>query len=76
MLVCECVCVCVCMLSRVQFSATPWTVGHQAPTPFPTPGDLPNPGIKLVSLTSPALTDSLPVSHLGSSNVCLALFKH
>ena len=32
--------------------------------PFPSPGDLPNPGIKL---TSPALqVDSLPLSHQGS----------
>ena len=32
--------------------------------PFPSPGDLPNPGIKP---TSPALqADSLPLSHLGS----------
>ena len=49
-------------------SATPWTVACQAPLsmgfskqeywdgfPFPSPGDLPNPGIEPVSLTSPAL---------------------
>ena len=30
--------------------------------PFPSPGDLPDPGIKP---TSPALTGSLPLSHLG-----------
>ena len=47
------------LLSRVQLSATPWTVAHQAPLPmgfsrqdywsglpFPSPGDLPDPGIK------------------------------
>ena len=47
--------------------ATPWTVDHQAPLslgfsrqeywsrlPFPSPGNLPKPGIKLVSLLSPA----------------------
>ena len=46
-------------LSRVQLLATPWTVGHQAPPsvgfprqeywsglPFPSPGDLPDPGIE------------------------------
>ena len=56
---------CVCALSRVQFFATPWTAAQQAPLPmgfarqeywsgypFPSPGDLPNPGIKP---TSPAL---------------------
>ena len=55
-------------LIRVRLSAAPWTVTHQAPLsmqfsrqeywsgiPFPTPGDLPNPGIKLASLGSPAL---------------------
>ena len=58
--VCVCVCVCVCyLLSCVQLSATPWTEAHQAPLsmgfprqeswsglPFPSPGDLPYPGIK------------------------------
>ena len=46
----------------------PWTVAHQTPLsmelfrqeywsglPFPSPGDLPNPGIKPASLVSPAL---------------------
>ena len=62
---------CVCMLSHfshVQLFATPGTAALQAPLsmefsrqeywsglPFPPPGDLPNPGIKPVSLTSPAL---------------------
>ena len=56
-------------VSRVQLFATPQTVAHQAPLsmgfsrqkywgglPFPTPGDLSNPGIKPMSLTSPALS--------------------
>jgi len=35
--------------------------------PFPTPEDLPNPGIQPASLGSPALAgDSLPLGHLGS----------
>ena len=55
-------------LSHVQLFATPWTVAHQAPLlmrfsrqeywnglSFPSPGDLPNPGIKPESLGSPAL---------------------
>jgi len=46
-------------VSHVQFFVTPWTVAHQAPLsmgffrqeyrsglPFPSPGDLPDPGIK------------------------------
>ena len=63
------VCVCVCVLTRVQLFAIPWTVAHQAPLsmgfprqeywsglPFPTPEDLPNPGIEPASFLSPALT--------------------
>ena len=47
------------LLSPVQLFVTPWTVGHQAPLsmgfprqeywsglPFPSPGDLPDPGIE------------------------------
>ena len=35
--------------------------------PFPSPGDLPRPGIKLDSPASPSLqADSLPLNHLGS----------
>ena len=61
------VCVCAQSLICVWLFATPWTVAHQAPLfmefsrqeqwsglPFPTPGDLPDPGIK-PSLASPAL---------------------
>ena len=61
---------CVCS-SVMSDSATPWTVAHQAPLPvgfprqelrsglpFPSPGDLPNPGIEP---GSPALqADILP----------------
>ena len=56
---CKRVCVCVKLLSHVQLFATPWTVARQAPLsmgfsrqeywsglPWPSPGDLPNPGIK------------------------------
>ena len=54
-----CVCVCTCVLSCVQLFVTPWTVARQAPLaivfprqeywsglPFPSPGDLPGPGIQ------------------------------
>ena len=60
----------VCMLSHVQLFAPLWTVAHQAPLsmgfprqeswsrlPFPSPGDLPMPGVKPSSLMSPALAD-------------------
>ena len=56
------------LLSRVQLFATPWTVAYQAPPsmgfsrqecwnglPFPSPGDLSDPGVKLASFTSTAL---------------------
>ena len=58
---------CVCARSYLTL-CDPWTVVHQVPLslefsrqenwgglPFPSPGDLPNPGIKPVSLVSPAL---------------------
>ena len=58
-------------LSRVPLFATPWTVAHQAPQsmefsrqeylsglPFPSPGDLPNPGIEPRSAALQA--DALP----------------
>ena len=61
----------MCMLSRfsrAQFFVTLWTVARQAPLsmglsrqeywsglPCPPARDLPDPGIELVSLTSPAL---------------------
>ena len=62
---------CVCMLSHfscVRLSATLWTVAHQAPLsmrfsrqeywsglPCLPPGDLPDPGIEIMSLIFPAL---------------------
>ena len=64
-------------LSRVRLCMTPWTVARQAPLsmgfskqeyqsglPFPSPGDIPDPGIEP---TSPARqVDSLPLRHQGS----------
>ena len=66
-----------CACSVMSGSVTPWTVARQAPLslgfsrqeywsglPFPSPGDLPDPGIKP---TFPAWqVDSLSLSHLGS----------
>ena len=67
---CKSLCVCARTLSCVQLFVTPWTVALQASLsmgvsmqeywnglPFPIPGDLPNPGIELASLESPALAD-------------------
>ena len=62
-------------LSRVRLFATPWSIAHQAPLsmgysrqeywsglPFPSPGDLPNPGTEPSSpvLQADALTSELP----------------
>ena len=61
-----CVCVCACTLSHIWLFVTLWTEACQAPLSmdfsrkeywsgllFPSPGDLPDPGIKLVSPMSP-----------------------
>ena len=68
------VCISVLVIQSCLILCDPWTVAHQAPLsmefsrrgycwsglPFPSPGDLPNPGIKLASPVSPALqADSL-----------------
>ena len=76
-------------LSHVQLFATPWTVAYQAPPsmrfsrqeywsglPLPSPGDLPDPGIKP---RSPALqADALRSEPPGQSKVkllsCVRLF--
>ena len=60
---------CIFVCSVCLLFPTPWAVAHQAPLsvkfsnqeywselPFPTPGDLPDPGIKHMSPVSPALT--------------------
>ena len=62
-------------LSRVRLFATPWTIAHQTPPsmgfsrqeywsglPFPSPGDLPDPGIEPGSpaLEAEALTSEPP----------------
>ena len=63
------------LLSHVRLFVTPWTVASQAPLsmgfsrqeywsglPFPSPGDLPNPGIEARSLAlqADALTSEPP----------------
>ena len=58
----------ILLLSHIWLSVTPWTVAHQAPLsmelsrqeywsglPFLTPGDLLDPGIKPMTLMSPAV---------------------
>ena len=79
--------ICVCVLSHLRLSATSITVAHQAPLSmgfprqeywsgllFPSPADLPNPGMETVSLMSPALaggfftTSATWEAHSGSQN--------
>ena len=69
---------------------TPWTVTHQAPLstefsreeywsglPFPSPGDLPDPGIKPMSLKSPAVAGGFftTVAPRKASHTVLGLSK-
>ena len=75
----------MCLLSHVQLFVTPWIVARQAPLsmefsrqeywsglPFPPSRDLPDPGIELTSLTSPALAGrfftTAPPGKLFNSN--------
>ena len=68
-------------VSRVRLFATPWTVAYQAPPsmgfsrqeywsglPFPSPGDLPDPGIEP---DSPAL-QGIPGGSEGKASSCNA----
>ena len=72
-------------LSRVRLFATPWTVAHQAclsmgfsrqdywsGVPFPSPGDLPDPGIEPGSptLQADALTSEPPGKPQEYALVC------
>ena len=71
-------------LSRVQLFATLWTVARQAPPsmgfprqeywsglPFPSPQDLPDPGIEPPSPVAPALQAVLPLSQV----LCFSKFE-
>ena len=73
-------------LSHIRLFETAWTVAYQAPLsigftrqeysnglPFPSPGDLPNPGMESGSPISQA--DALPSESPGKSyiNVCVCV---
>ena len=64
------------LLSRVRLFVTPWTVAYQAPPslgfsrqecwsglPFPSPGDLPDPGIEPGYPQADALPSEPPEKH-------------
>ena len=72
------VCMCVLVAQMVWLFATPWIIAHQASLsmgfprqeswsglPFPSPGDLPDPGTEN-SCVLHWQVDSLPLSHQGS----------
>ena len=80
--------------SHVPLVATPWTVAYQAPSsmefsreeywselPFPSPGDLPNPGIEpgFPSLQADALPSEPPGKSLEEktmTNLFCAVLSH
>ena len=82
------------LLSHVQLFATPWTAAYQAPPsmgfsrqefwsglPFPSPGDLPDPGIESGSpaFQADALISEPPgkphVTHTHKQKICPLLIK-
>ena len=78
-------CVCVCAQSRL--TVTPWTVNRHAPLsmefsrqecwsglPSPSPGDLPDSGIELTSLASPALTGGFFHNFCGLAPILIIMF--
>ena len=81
---------CVCSFAQLYLTCCdPWTVAHQAPLsmefsrqeywsrlPFPTPGDLPNPGIEPESLASPALAGGVfTAESSGKPSCALAMYN-
>ena len=78
-----------CALSCVQLCVTSWTVTHQAPLsmgfsrqeywsrlPSPSPGDLPDPGIKSVSPKCPALVGRLTYIDSVYGLICFTTNKN
>ena len=68
--------VCACVLSRIQLFATPWTKACQIPLsigfsrqeywswlPFPSPGDLSDPGMEPPAPVTPALIGTWILYH-------------
>ena len=86
--------VAVQLLGHVQLFATPWTVAHQAPLsmgffrqeywsgfPFPSPGDLPDPGVESTSpvsaggfFTTEPPGKPMKLGHKGSLYYYLSLY--
>ena len=75
---------CCCLVAKSSSFASAWTTAHQAPLsmgfhrqeqwsalPFPSPGDLPDPGIKLVSpvLAGRFFTTKSPASDIKQNEI-------
>ena len=80
-----CVCVCAPAAQSCLTLFNPWTVAHQAPLsigfsrqehwsglPFPSPGDLPDPGIEP---TSPALAGGFFNTEPQGKSLCTGVYK-
>ena len=74
---CVCVCVCVCVW------CVPLSMGFPRPDycsglPFPSPGDLPNPGIKSVSiaLQADSLSSELPNYGINGTGTIMHMEKY
>ena len=80
------------MLVQLYLTVASWTLAHQAPLsmelsrqefwsglPFPTPGDLPDPGMESSSLVSPALAGGVfttaPPGELDECEFKVRLFR-
>ena len=86
----KCVCVCVCVSRSVVSSSLRshgllWQASlsmgfsrqeYWSGFPFPPPGDLPDPGIKPVSLFPAFQADCLLLSHWGSPYIKIYCHKH
>ena len=83
-----CVCVCVCTRCNIQFFVTPQTVARRIPLsmgfprqkywsrlPFPTPRDLPDPGMPPATLARPALAGEFVTLAVPSERSDWALFN-
>ena len=77
-------CVCVCAAAQLCLTVSPWTVACQTPLsvgfsrqeywsglPYPSPGDLPDPGIKPVSPAALELAGRLFTAEPPGKPMCM-----
>ena len=81
--------VCACVLSRIQLFVTPWTKARQTPLcigfsrqeywsglPFPSPGDLSDPGMEPPAPVTPALIGRWILYHWVTWGSCPRINTH